>query len=163
MVVLVMLVAMYTIPGVEDIEFMTKAKGWMDGVMKNQQQDYQFVDYNKNPASDCTCLIIDARDTGYKPAVNFLVKTSEGKIIYNSLDVAYRFVNENGRAFYAGSIEAALNLKNIGSKPVIVRAIGVDPVKQEDLILRPIDGINIIRATMDNDVLKHSRIAIITD
>lgn len=163
MITLILLIAISTIPGVDEIESVAKFKGWVDNVIKNQQFEYEFIDYNKNPVIECTGLIIDARGVGYKPAPHLVVKTQDNRIIYNSTTIPFKLRREVGHAVFATSIPAALKLNRTGTAPLVIKAMSVDHARPDNIIIRSIDGINIVRATAENNFLDQAKVVIVTD
>ena len=152
------------IPGVENFGPVAGFKDWVNNtIIVKQQNEYDFVDYYKNPLSGCNGLIIDASDKGYKPSVIFSIKDSDGNVIYDPTMIPYELTREAGTAILVSSIEKALNLDQSGSNPMVIKAVYVDPEHPGDIIIKPIDRINILKALAQDEIFRYGSLIIVID
>ena len=71
-----------------------------------------------------TGLIIDTRGLNVQPAMSPRILDPSGKDVYTGAGVDADRIQETGVAGYMGTIRASLGVERVGSRPLVVRAIG---------------------------------------
>ena len=114
-------------------------------------------------ASDAyTGLVIDARGFGLMPGMSPRVFDTAGNQIYGTTQAAPDYVEEEGMARYAETVDEARTSETAGSEPLVVKAIGrsSDPCNTA-VTLSAEDGQQILQANYEDYFLNNYKVVIV--
>ena len=110
--------------------------------------------------ANITGLILDCRDMVRKPkpAVMPRLVTPDGRSVYGKDNVP-RSVFVNGELFgYSGSIDSQTAKKKAGNNPLVIKPIGIDSNRSDDIVISQEDANRIILADRQQSFLAAARV-----
>lgn len=112
--------------------------------------------------ADYTGLVVDAKDLGVLPGMNPKIYDNKGNEIFGTVYVDPDVVTKQGIVDYANTMDEAVKECEVGSKPLIVKAVrkGNDPLGS-DVVVSDADADKIIQANNRSNFLGYLRVAII--
>lgn len=115
--------------------------------------------------SKYTGIIVDSSGTGAKPAMSpkllIVPPPPPEKEVYSMAEADYQVALNVGLVGYASSISNAKKRKRIGSKPLIVNAIGIKKGKPSDVKIKYKDGKKILVIDEKNKVLEKCKVVMV--
>ena len=106
-------------------------------------------------------LIIDAEGLDLMPAMYPRVVDETGRTIYDVTFADESKVIEHGTVHYRNTISKAKELPDIGSNPLIIKAVGVYGTLSADVVISAEDGDKIIQFNEESGCLKKAAVVFI--
>lgn len=106
-------------------------------------------------------LIIDASGLTLMPAMYPRVVDETGRNIYNVTFANESVVIEHGTVHYRNTISKAKELPDIGSNPLIIKAVGVEGTLSADLVITAEDGDKVFQFNEESGCLKKAAVVFI--
>jgi hypothetical protein len=107
------------------------------------------------------CIIIDATEHGFRPALINRVYTGKGEVLYDPSKISQKILVEKGCGEYANSIPKARSaLETRGAKnPLIIKAVGT--TNPTDLQVSDDDAVKIFSANQKTPFLTEAKVAFV--
>lgn len=115
------------------------------------------------PANTYTSVIIDARGLGLRRSMSPRILWQDGSVLWGSMEVDPDFVVSEGIALYARNLSAAYTTERTGSKPLVLRAIGVRGSARSDVVLSEDAARQLLEADRQSGILKSFRVIFVVD
>lgn len=110
-----------------------------------------------------TGLIVDAVGIGAKPSLVPLVVDEAGEAVYGPAFVSREYAVSQGMSGFAATLEAARNDKQVGDRPMIVKAIRTHFTGETDLVISNTDASRLRSSVVYLNFLKACQVNIVLD
>jgi hypothetical protein len=133
-------------------------------VVKNTHPTPPAASDSENPADGPhTGLIIDATGIVVRPSMVPVIVNEAGDTIYGPAFVSREFAVSRGVCGFATTMEAALQDRRVGARPIIIRAIRTHGAWATTLVIANADAAYLRSSATHLDFLKACRVCIIID
>lgn len=110
-----------------------------------------------------TGLIVDARNTGVKPAMVPILMDESGKEVYSSAFVSREYAVQQGVCKYVRQAEGIADLPRVGPKPLTVKGLRVADSGRCNIVISNADASKLHGASAHLKFLKQCRVVIVID
>lgn len=110
-----------------------------------------------------TGLIVDARNTGVKPAMVPILMDESGKEVYSSAFVSREYAVQQGVCQYVRQAEGIADLPRVGPKPLIVKGLRAADGGGCNIVISNADASKLHGASAHLKFLKQCRVVIVID
>lgn len=119
------------------------------------------ISYGGDKVTVYTGLILDARETGVKPAMSPKVLSQSGREVYGSAKVDREFALEYGVAGYVKEMPKAQNNERVQGNPLYLKARLAGDKKQSDLVISEEDAQLLMELEQSQSFLREGRVMIV--
>lgn len=128
----------------------------------NQRDGFEISDGFSGSAV-YTGLIVDARDTGAKPAMVPVLADENGKEVYSPAFVSREFAVQQGVCQYVRDSEGLADLPRVGPKPLLVKGLRTSDEGHCNIVISNADASKLHGASAHLTFLKQCRVIIVID
>jgi len=118
---------------------------------------------NTHKVENYTGLIVDARGLEIHACLAPIVVSKIGDEVYGSQYISREYAVQSGTCIYMNDFESACKHHRIGSKPFIVRGIGVSGDKSINIVISNTETARFKSLIEHLTILKHCRVIIVVD
>jgi Uncharacterized protein conserved in bacteria len=110
-----------------------------------------------------TAVLVDCRGLGVEAVMSPKLYDTDGREIYGTVRVSHDYAIEVGIASYPRSMAEAIRSERAGSKPLIVRAVGVADKHRFNPVISRADGDRILAANQRDGFLERTAVVLLVD